>query len=412
LLSGKSHLIRSPDSTIKGIRVRDGFENMKILLVGDIDPWSSKPCGIRGYVMGLLKPFLDNNLDVTLAGTTAKGGMQDPGFAFVDVLGSNKKFPGSQAFFDLALYTWVIRMRIQTIPAAFDLVHAQRIDLAFPFVFSRTPVVCTLHGKASEQARDKHGLVTGLLVAFIERMVFSRLNHAIAVSEDIGDYYCRKFPSIAGKLTVIGNGVDTGMFRPIDKKIHRNRFGFDPDEKIILYLGRFHEEKNLPLLLAAFDHLVRSHGVQARLVLIGDGGARDQVLGLVREKNLESVVSVMKPLPDEEVPLIMSCADVYGLSSRVEGFPLVILQALACDVPVVSTDVGEVSRVVIDDRTGYLVQDFSIETFADRLRTVLANPERFRGNCAAMASDFTWESVADKTIGIYHDVIAGRSSPP
>jgi L-malate glycosyltransferase len=386
------------------------FKKMKIFFIGKVDPWSSLPCGIRGYILGILKPFLRRKIDITIVGTTtAVYNSKDFGFTFIDVLEGNKKLLKFQAFFNIALYFKSLRLKSQGFFSDFDIIHAHRIDLALPFVFFKKPVICTLHGKATEQAFNKHGTIIFLILVIIERLVISRIDFMIAVSKDIQDYYIQKFPWISDKITVINTGVDTSIFKPRDKNINRFKFGFGPEEKIILYLGRFHEEKNLTLLITSFDHLVHSHKFQARLVLVGEGDERDRILDLIREKNLERMVSILKPIADSEVPEIMSCADVFGLSSVIEGFPLVILQALASDIPVVSTDVGEVSRVVIDNMTGFLVRDFSSETFADRLHTVLVNTERFRGKCVTIARNYTWENVADKTIEVYLNVLAKRS---
>jgi len=163
------------------------------------------------------------------------------------------------------------------------------------------------------------------------------------------------------------------------------------------------------LLISSFDRLIHINNCSARLVLVGEGETKGQILDLIQEKNLENDVSILEPVPDSDVPEIMCCADVYGLSSTVEGFPLVILQALACGIPVVSTNVGEVPKVVLNNLTGFIVDDFSDETFAEKLNTVLLNPDMFGENCVATARNFTWECVADKTIEIYNNVLARRS---
>jgi glycosyltransferase involved in cell wall biosynthesis len=383
---------------------------MKILFVAKIDPWCSGPCGIRGYSFGLLKPFVKRKIDITIIGSSvAAHYVKDPRFLFVNIVKGYQKLSKLQVFFDIALYLKSFVLKHRGFFSDYDIIHVQRIDHAIPFVFMNKPVICTLHGKASEQALDKHGIIIYNSIKIIERVVLSRIDFAIAVSSEIEHFYTHKFPWISDKIMVINNGVDTEVFKPVDKSIIRKKFGFDQHEKIILYTGRFHKEKNLNLLISSFDYLINSGKFPARLVLVGEGETSDQILDLIREKNLESNVSILKPVADTEVPEIIGCADVLGLSSITEGFPLVILQALACDIPVVSTDVGEVSKVVINDVTGFIVQDFSCVTFADCLKNVLMNPDKFRGNCVAIARNYTWETVADKTIDIYQNVITKRS---
>lgn len=384
---------------------------MKILLVAKIDPWSSIPCGIRGYSLGLLAPFLKKKMEVTIIGcSTTTNDSKDAKFSFINVLEGQENLLNLEVFFDIALYIKFFSLMFRGFFSEFDIIHVQRIDQALPFLLLNKSVICTLHGKASDQARDKHGIIAYVIVRIIERIAINRLDHTIAVSNDIKNFYIKKFPHVSKKINVIPNGVDTNVFRPMNRHIARKNFGFDPDENIVLYIGRFHPEKNLKLLITSFYRLIHIHNHPTRLILVGEGKTKGEILDLVRQKNLEEYISIFKPVPDVDVPKIISCADVYGLSSYVEGFPLVILQALACGIPVVSTNVGEVSRVIKDNFTGFIVNDFSCETFADRLNSVLLFPDQFKDNCVATAQNFTWDCVADNTIEIYNDTLTKRSS--
>ena len=234
----------------------------------------------------------------------------------------------------------------------------------------------------------------------------SRVDCAIAVSDDIRKYYVSNYPWCSDKISVIGNGVDTSVFKPRNKEEMKRKYGFSTHERVILYLGRFHEEKNLKLLLSSFEQLLESSGLgDLRLVLVGEGNTGKQISTIIRDRNLTTRVTVLPPVSDAEVPEIICCADVFALTSVVEGFPLVILQALACGVPVVSTNVGDVQRVVKSHETGFLVDDFSAESFAECLKKTLLCTNTLKENAIKVAKKNSWESVASKNIDIYNKVL-------
>lgn len=326
-------------------------------------------------------------------------------FSFVNVY-HHKMYSRSQALFIATLNIKSLLLKIKGFYSDFDLIHVQRIDQAIPFVFLKKSVICTLHGKGSEQALDKYGKLIYLIYTAVERFALSKVDYAIAVSDDICKFYVSKYPWSSNKILVIGNGVDTSVFKPRNKDNVRQKYGFSSHEKIILYLGRFHEEKNLKLLISAFDRLSGSSNLKnLRLVLVGEGNTGKQISNMVKERNLTKRVTFLPPVLDSEVPEIICCADVFALTSVVEGFPLVILQALACGVPVVSTNVGDVHRVVKNYETGFLVNDFSDKTFAECLEKAFLNIINLRENATKVAKKNSWEFVANENINLYNKVL-------
>lgn len=326
-------------------------------------------------------------------------------FSFVNLY-HHSMFSRSQIFFITILNIKSLFLNFRNFFSRFDLIHVQRIDQSLPFIFFKRPVICTFHGKSSEQALEKNGKFIHLIYSAVERFALSRLDYAIAVSDEIRDYYISKYPWCSNKILVVGNGVDTSVFKPCNKEKMRQKHGFISHEKIILYLGRFHEEKNLQLLISSFDLLLKSSDLgDLRLVLVGEGNTGEEISKIIKERNLTTRVTVLPPVSDSEVSEIICCADVFALSSVVEGFPLVILQALACGVPVVSTNVGDVHRVVENYKTGFLIDDFSDKSFAECLKKALLNPNILKDNAIMVAKENSWDSVAKKNISLYTKIL-------
>ena len=170
--------------------------------------------------------------------------------------------------------------------------------------------------------------------------------------------------------------------------------------KIILYVGRFDKVKGLDFLIRSFK-ILTSQLPEVKLVLVGDGMEKHELQATSNSSN----IIFMSTVNNLTIPEIMNCADVFALSSHREGMPTVVLEALACGVPVVSTDAGDVSKVVKDDITGYLIKRRDEEDFANGLSKVLIkNNDFFLYNCITTAKDYSSEKMAQKLVSIYNEI--------
>jgi len=113
----------------------------------------------------------------------------------------------------------------------------------------------------------------------------------------------------------------------------------------------------------------------------------------------------MSTMKHEQIPEIVNCADVFALSSFREGMPTVVLESLACGLPVVSMDVGDVHLVVKDAETGYIVKTRSKDEMSAKLIRVLASRDKLKENCIAIAREYSREKIANQILEVYSDVI-------
>ncbi len=103
------------------------------------------------------------------------------------------------------------------------------------------------------------------------------------------------------------------------------------------------------------------------------------------------------------MPGIYNCADLLTLCSEYEGMPMVVLEALSCGIPVVSTDVGDVGEVVIDGVTGYISKSDENE-LKNKIMKVLEEAERFKYNCIEIAHRYSWDAISERIIDVYKEV--------
>lgn len=196
------------------------------------------------------------------------------------------------------------------------------------------------------------------------------VDHAIAVSQRVRDQVCGGVPS-----TVILNGVDAAhLGQTCSREAVRLRLGFSPQDFVLGCVGRFSEEKRLPLLIEAVARLPR----EFKLLLVGHGARRNELLDLANERipGRFAVVSAVDYLGD-----YYRAMDAFSLVSEHEGFGLVIAEALLCERPVIVTNVGCVPEI-IQDRVNGLVVDPSPDSLAAAARLLHQHPHWARGLAA------------------------------
>jgi glycosyltransferase involved in cell wall biosynthesis len=142
----------------------------------------------------------------------------------------------------------------------------------------------------------------------------------------------------------------------------------------ILAVGRLSREKGQLMLLAAIAEL-RRRGAAARLRLVGDGPLRDQLEGEARALGIEDIVTFSGSVGQDEMPALFRQADVFCQPSFGEGIPVVLMEAMAVGLPVVSTSVAGIPELVEHERAGLLVPPGRPDLLADALSRLVASAD-------------------------------------
>lgn len=202
------------------------------------------------------------------------------------------------------------------------------------------------------------------------------------------------------KIVVIMNGIDTGVFHPRDRAAERRRLGLDPERRIILYAGNFKAVKGVPVLVEAF---ARAGIAGADLHLVGDGPQDRLLRGLARAEGIADRVVFHGRLPHDTVASFMAAADLFCLPSITEGTPNVVLEALACRLPVVATETGGTPEIVRPE-CGILVPPGAVEPLAGALRRGLEQPwDRER----IVSPAGSWAENAERVSAVFEEAVAG-----
>jgi len=209
------------------------------------------------------------------------------------------------------------------------------------------------------------------------------------------------------RVVAVPAGVDLAAFsRPAGGDRVRREFGLS--RPVIGSIAMFRGSKGHDLLLEAFDRL-RGQFPEARLLLVGDGIRRSWVESLARERGLNGWVTFTGFR--EDVPDLLGAMDCFALAStRTEGVPQSLLQALAAGVPVVASAVGGIPEAIEDGATGLLVPPGDPGALAAALGSVLKDPESARRRAAAgralVAARFSRDRMMGRLTALYGELIA------
>jgi len=162
----------------------------------------------------------------------------------------------------------------------------------------------------------------------------------------------------ASRTEVVGNGVDTHVFQPVDRAAARIRYGLPVQARVLISVGGLVERKGMHRVIDCLPSLMARHPELHYLIVGGGGGEGDLRAGLeaqVARLGLAGRVHFLGTLPPDALKWPLSAADVFVLATRNEGWANVFLEAMACGLPVVTTDVGGNAEVVCGDELGSIV---------------------------------------------------------
>jgi len=363
---------------------------MQIILVENETPSRDSSGGVMSYLINISKYFKKIGLKTHLIGSGTSS--EDYVNIHFDKFSSISKNPKTSNF---SFMRCLFRSRTLNSIGSDDIIHVQRAEMVIPIALrKKNKVICTLHGGQDKAVFQKKGYIFGMFYSFLQRIGFYMADHLIAVDEKNMKRYIKKYPWIKNKISLIPISVDTNKFFPMNNASLRKKHNLPQDKKIILYIGRLQLEKNIPFLIESFKSIENKN---IFLLIIGSGLMEAEL-----KRSASDILNIrfMSELRNDLIPEIINCADVLALTSFFEGSPTVVKEALCCNVPVISTDVGDV-RDIIELVDGGEIIGLNKESFKNGLEKILSKPDF---NFKANRDQFGLEVMAQKTIAIYNKV--------
>ncbi len=241
---------------------------------------------------------------------------------------------------------------------------------------------------------------------FVKRSVL-KADHVIAVSENTKRDLVRSLSVPASKITVTYEGCN-GNFKLISESRTLARISqkYGLPRRFILYVGTIEPRKNLNVLLFALEMLKRKHGISAKLVMVGKKGwFYSDFFNTIYKLKLQDDITLLGYVQAEDLPYIYNLADVFVYPSKYEGFGLPLLEAMACGVPVISSNTSSIPEILGD--AGSLFSPDDPGQLSESILEILGN-EALRAKMVLggfrRAQLFSWQETAQRTLNIYESI--------
>ena len=352
----------------------------KIYLVEKTNPKGHSIGGTAINSINFYKYLVKNDFDVIFMGN----GIDTVNKHFLSVCKEN----------ETSTYRFVLNLFKKYYKIKNSIIVSYYSPFQLPFIFNRNNhIVDILSGQVFKQKKSKKGLFFNLIYYLLEKLVLKRTNTIIAVDELTKIEYEKRYHFLKNKINVIPSGVDINRFKPLNKSLIRKKYGYTNEENILLYVGRFSKEKNLVLLLSNLK-IWTQEIPNFKLILTGYGPEEPKLVSTIRKLNITNV-EMIGGLTHSKVPEIMNCANALILFSDYEGMPTVVLESLACGVPTLCTNVGDIKKIITNDETGYIVSEKNIE---EKIQLIFKNSAKMKNNCIKKAQDYSWEKIGEKSL--------------
>ena len=299
-------------------------------------------------------------------------------------------FRSKNIIFGSTVFSWFLKYKKDYA----DIVHASSQVVAPAAYFNKPKhFVVTVHDLAPiRYPFEIRDISEKLQLMFIPKILKKEYVNIIAISQ----FTKRELMELLGieedRITVVYQGVNHSLYRPMDKNICKRFFGLKEEKKYILYVASNIYHKRCDLAKAIFNELLKCRD-DDKLI---KAGYSEELKG-------DNIIS-LGWIREEDMPKLYNSADVYIHTSEYEGFGLPILEAMACGLPVVASNKSAISEVV--GNAGYLVDldENCVEEFAEKVLKCL-DREKVNKKGIERAREFSWERTAKETLKVYLKLI-------
>lgn len=277
-----------------------------------------------------------------------------------------------------------------------DVVHCQSTQMGLPCFlakkFFKTPYVVL--GQGSDI------YLHWKFKKIIHKFVFNNADKVIALTEDMKKKIQESYKK---DVFVISSGINLEHFENLSKEIARSKLKINLNEKVIIFVGSLQIVKGLKYLIEAFK-IVKYKIPELKLILVGEGDERKELERLVKKNQLEKQITFMGNVLNNNIPEYMTASDIFVLPSLSEGFPLVILEAMASGLPIIATNVRGISEIIKEGENGFLVEPKNPEQIAEKILYLLPDEklrERISLHNREKVKSYSWDFVVGDLLKIY-----------
>lgn len=233
----------------------------------------------------------------------------------------------------------------------------------------------------------------------LERRALRRVSHFFLLYEEARQELSRLVDP--GRISLLPNGVDFQLFRPMDRLEAREVLRLDPTARYILFVGRINERKGIRYLLEAMPAVLEDYP-STRILAVGEARREpllNELYALMDNLGIRDRVSLLGQVPNDKMPLYYNASDVFVLPTLTEGMGIVFIEAAACNCPIIGTAVGGVVDIMKNLPRGIPVPPRDPKALSRAIKKVFERPEYY-GELRESALSYSWPHTMEKALHV------------
>jgi glycosyltransferase involved in cell wall biosynthesis len=383
------------------------------------DPWNPTIGGIQTVIRNFIK-FSPDQFDIQVVGNY-EGNSEQPIGQWQDreVYGRSLRFLPV-----LSLPNDNVRGRVPTTlkytlallkhSIVSDFMHFHRLEPSLASILWKGEKAFFIHNdirqqmQASEASEDRKAILwrhVPQAYYALEGLLVKQFTQIFSCNSEAVSLYQQRYPEIASRVSYVRNTVDNEIFYPWSleernqKRVeYAKQKGLPDQTRFVLFAGRLHPQKNPLLLVRAFTEL---QDLPVHLLIAGEGELAQDVQTEISRLGLTSCITMLGSVPLERLADIHRFSSALVLTSLYEGLPMVVLEALACGTPIVTTYCGETPKILSSD-SGVVCENGSPQEIAAAIRQVLVQSQDYpQEACVQAAKPYAAQTVVQ---AIYDDM--------
>lgn len=354
------------------------MRKLKIAILHSSDLKKVSPGGITQYVQKIILTNMGDeitvfgtceaNSDKYKIGQTYDEEINGNKYKFIPIC-TNKKRP-------ISVFYFFNLLKILSSLKKYDIIFAQRMEYALPFIKKNSNLVLAVHG-SGKYAYLFWGYFIGTIYNYFERLAIRNSNKVIVLlnREEFGvPYYKKKYKKYQEKILYGKVPVDTNVFQVLNKDKIKEELGFNKENKVLLFFGRIEENPKRIMLLPLIAQKIKENISDFVFLVIGSGNDKNKLCDKVQELNLQDHFLFIDSL-EHGTKLVeyINCADISFILSSFEGICMSALESLACGVPVISTDVGDIKQYISNNNNGWIVPNNDRDSIVINVAEIIIN---------------------------------------
>lgn len=332
----------------------------------------------------------------------------DEGVRVINIPGCSLKVAKEDLYSYLPIFADKVKSFVSSSGVEYDILHSHYwlsglAGLILAKNFS-IPHVTMFHTVGRLKQKAFTGQQESPLRLYMEKEIISETDAITVATENERNQLLQLFKVEPNKIRVIPGGVDLSHFNKLNKNESRKKLSLGIDHQTILFVGRLDPFKGTYTLLKSVSEMV----TKPQVLLIGGSGEKDtEVQNLKKYASQLSIldqITFIRAVPQSDLPLYYSAADVTVVPSYYESFGLVAIESLACGTPVVAANVGGLPLSIQDGFNGILTSEVTSEHFANALDKLLQNETLLKSlaeNARISVIKYSWKEAASRAVKLY-----------